>query len=68
MGVGKTIKAGNLNIPISFSWVPSVKRTDTDDGWDYNSQTGEEVYWETTTTESTGQRFSVTIGFNFRTR
>jgi hypothetical protein len=68
IGVGKTIKAGNLNIPISFSWVPSVKRTDTDDGWDYNSQTGEEVYWETTTTESTGHRFSVTIGFNFRTR
>ena len=64
IGFGKTIKAGNLNIPINFAWVPSVNRTETEDHYDYS--TGEE--WETTTTERTGHRFTVTIGFNFRTR
>ena len=26
LGVGKTIEAGNLNIPINFAWVPSTSR------------------------------------------
>jgi hypothetical protein len=61
IGFGKTIKAGNLNIPINFAWVPSVNRTETEDHDDYNQETG-------VSTERTGHRFTVTIGFNFRTR
>jgi len=68
LGFGKTIKAGNLNIPINFAWVPSVNRTETEDHYDYNQETGVSTEWETTTTERTGHRFTVTIGFNFRTR
>jgi len=68
IGFGKTIEAGNLNIPINFAWVPSVKRTETDYHYEYDQETGMSNEWETTTTESTGHRFTVTIGFNFRNR
>lgn len=68
IGFGKTIKAGNINIPINFAWVPSTKRTETEDHHDYNEETGIHTEWETTSTDPTGHRFSVTIGFNFRTR
>ena len=64
IGVGKTINAGNINIPINFAWVPSVKRTETDEVFDdYGDFVG-----KVKTTESTGHRFTVTIGFNFRTK
>ena len=29
IGFGKTIQAGNLNIPINFAWVPSTSRQNT---------------------------------------
>ena len=63
IGFGKTIKAGNINIPINFAWVPSTKRTETDEVFENGDFVG-----EVTSTEPTGHRFSVTIGFNFRTR
>ena len=32
LGFGKTIQAGNLNIPINLAWVPSTQRQrDSDD-------------------------------------
>jgi hypothetical protein len=68
LGIGKTIHAGNINIPISFSWVPSVNRRETDHHDEYDEETGDWIYTETTTTEPMGHRFSLTIGFNFRTR
>lgn len=68
LGIGKTIHAGNINIPISFSWVPSVNRRETDHHDEYDEVTGDWIYTETTTTEPMGHRFSLTIGFNFRTR
>lgn len=68
LGFGKTIHAGNLNIPISFSWVPSVNRRETQHHNEYDEVTGIYTDWETSTTEPMGHRFSLTIGFNFRTR
>jgi len=68
VGFGKTIVAGNLNIPINFAWVPSVKRTKTEHHEEYDPETGYYNTWETTSNEHTGHRFTVTIGFNFRTR
>jgi len=68
IGFGKSISAGKLNIPSKFAWVPSVNRTETDDYEEYDPETGSWDSWETTTTERTGHRFTVTIGFNFRTR
>lgn len=53
LGVGKTIEAGNINIPINIAWVPSTKRQRT------NANEVVEKY-------STGQRFTITIGFNYR--
>ncbi|MEZ7839076.1 MAG: hypothetical protein QMB13_07085, partial [Flavobacteriales bacterium] len=61
IGFGKTIQAGNLNIPINFAWVPSVTRTETDDIFEEG-----DIVETIQTTESTGHRFTVTIGFNFR--
>jgi hypothetical protein len=61
IGFGKTIQAGNLNIPINFAWVPSVTRTETDDIFEEG-----DLVETIQTTESTGHRFTVTIGFNFR--
>ena len=53
---GRTINAGNLNIPITLAWAPSNRRQrDSDDG------VMKEYY-------STGHRFTFTVGFNFRTR
>ncbi len=62
LGFGKTIKAGNLNIPINFAWVPSTKREKTDHYDDeYN-------YINETKTIQTGHRFTITVGFNYRSR
>jgi hypothetical protein len=59
LGFGKTIKAGNLNIPINFAWVPSTSRQRTDyDDDDVNE----------TETYQTGHRFTITVGFNYRSR
>lgn len=58
LGFGKTIKAGNLNIPINFAWVPSTSRQRNEDDNDLN---------ETKTVE-TGHRFTITVGFNYRSR
>ena len=56
IGIGKTIQAGNLNIPINLAWVPSTSRLTN------NS------YYEENETVRVGNRFTLTIGFNFRTR
>jgi len=56
LAFGRTIQAGNLNIPISLAWVPSTQRQR-----DNNDNGLKETY-------NTGHRFTLTIGFNFRTR
>ena len=59
IGFGKTIQAGNLNIPINFAWVPSTSRQNT------NSYFENGDYFEELETVRTGNRFTLTIGFNF---
>ena len=62
LGVGKTIRAGNINIPINFAWVPSTSRLTN------NNYFEEGIYYEDVETTRTGNRFTLTIGFNFITR
>jgi len=70
LGFGKTINAGNLNIPINFAWVPSTKRQRTNninEGSYYDEISGEWYInsYEEIETFKTGNRFTLTIGFNF---
>ena len=55
VGFGKTITMGSINIPINFAFVPSTKNRFT------NGSNSNSDY-----TDMTGDRFTVTIGFNFR--
>lgn len=72
VGFGKTIQAGNLNIPISFAWVPSTSRQRTNHiDEEYYDEELEMWIWnshEEVETFQTGHRFTITVGFNFRTR
>jgi len=56
LAFGRTIQAGNLNIPISLAWVPSTQR---------QRNSNDDVLKET---YNTGHRFTFTVGFNFRTK
>lgn len=62
IGFGKTIQAGNINIPINFAWVPSTSRQNT------NSYFENGDYFEELETVRTGNRFTLTVGFNFISR
>ena len=62
IGIGKTIQAGNLNIPINLAWVPSTSRLTN------NSYYEDGIYYEENETVRVGNRFTLTIGFNFITR
>ena len=62
LGFGKTIEAGNINIPINFAWVPSTSRQNTSSYFENGD------YIEELETVRTGNRFTLTIGFNFMTR
>ena len=64
LGFGKTIQAGNINIPINFAWVPSTSRQNTRSNFDFEN--GD--YIEEIETVRTGNRFTLTIGFNFITK
>ena len=64
LGFGKTIEAGNINIPINFAWVPSTSRQNTSSNFDFKN--GD--YIEEIETVRTGNRFTLTIGFNFITK
>jgi len=69
IGVGKTIKMGSINIPINFAWVPSVNCSEDgyygDGSYDSNGVwSGGD--WNESVDNKTGNRFTVTIGFNFR--
>ena len=64
LGFGKTIEAGNINIPINFAWVPSTSRQNTSSNFDFEN--GD--YIEEIETVRTGNRFTLTIGFNFITK
>ena len=64
LGFGKTIQAGNINIPINFAWVPSTSRQNSSSNFDFEN--GE--YTEEIETVRTGNRFTLTIGFNFLTK
>ena len=72
IGVGKTIQAGNINIPINFAWVPSTSRQKTniinEEYYDNVSMEWGINSYEEVQTERTGNRFTLTIGFNFSTR
>ena len=70
VGFGKTITMGNLNIPINFAYVPSIKGRNEgyyDEGY-YHETTGDWIQgdWNEMEPTETGHRFTVTIGFNFR--
>jgi len=58
LAFGRTIQAGNINIPISLAWVPSTQRQRN---IYENAIQSKEIY-------NTGHRITLTIGFNFRTR
>jgi hypothetical protein len=60
IGVGRTIKAGNVNIPINLAWVPSTQRQRDE----FDSTLEQYI----TSTYKTGHRFTLTIGFNYRNR
>ncbi len=60
IGAGRTIKAGNVNIPINIAWVPSTQRQRDE----FDSTLGQEIK----STYRTGHRFTLTIGFNYRNR
>lgn len=64
LGFGKTIEAGNINIPINFAWVPSTSRQNTSSNFDFENGN----YIEEIETVRTGNRFTLTIGFNFITK
>ena len=64
LGFGKTIEAGNINIPINFAWVPSTSRQNTSSNFDFEN--GD--YIEEIETVRTGNRFTLTIGLNFITK
>ena len=64
LGFGKTIEAGNINIPINFAWVPSTSRQNTSSNFDFENGN----YTEEIETVRTGNRFTLTIGFNFITK
>jgi len=72
IGFGKTIEAGNLNIPISFAWVPSTSRQRTNSvNEEYYDEELDMWIWdshEEVETFHTGNRFTITIGFNYRSR
>ena len=72
LGFGKTIQAGNINIPINFAWVPSTSRQKTrtaiEEYYDESSNQWIINSYEEIRTERTGNRFTLTIGFNFITR
>ena len=62
LGFGKTIQAGNINIPINFAWVPSTSRLTN------NNYYEDGIYYVENETVRVGNRFTLTIGFNFITR
>ncbi len=64
LGFGKTIQAGNINIPVNFAWVPSTSRQNISSNFDFEN--GD--YTEEIETIRTGNRFTLTIGFNFMTK
>lgn len=72
LAVGKTIEAGNINIPINFAWVPSTSRRTTntvyEEYYDDNSNQLMVNSFEDVQNTRTGNRFTLTIGFNFSTR
>jgi len=61
-GCGYNFKSGNLNMPVNFGFVPGRKMTqDADSYYDYN--TGLTIM-EPEINYNTGNRFSITVGFN----
>lgn len=65
VGFGKTLHAGNINIPINIAWVPSVTRRETDYNEYYDSETQMWINEDITSNRSTGHRITLTVGFNF---
>ena len=61
-GCGYNFKSGNLNMPVNFGFVPGRKKTQ-DASSRYDNNLGQEII----TPEiqyNTGNRFSITVGFN----
>ena len=59
-GVGYNFKSGNLNLPVSISFIPGKAMTGTIDHHDddYNN------HWEEEYEYNTGTRIAITLGFN----
>lgn len=55
IGFGKSFNFGNINVPVNIAWVPSITKRN-----DYINFDGVEI----SETESSGHRFTITLGFN----
>jgi len=65
IGAGYNFKFGELNVPVSITYVPSQNRTYHHDA-EYSYDNGEEILTEPeySVTHPTGARISVMVGFN----
>ena len=59
-GVGYNFKSGDLNLPVSISFIPGRKMDGTIDHYDddYNN------HWEEKYEYNSGTRIAITLGFN----
>jgi len=68
IGVGKTFKFGELNVPVNIAYVPSMDKTYSHSGEYYEEvdENGDTQGYEPkyTVTHPTGARISVMVGFN----
>ena len=66
LAVGYTFTTGTLNIPVNLSFVPGKAKTyEESGGWDWDEETATEIYTPATFTDyTTGNRISLTLGFN----
>ena len=59
-GLGYNFKSGNLNLPVSISFIPGKKM----DGTIYNFNEATQINEETNYEYNTGTRIAITLGFN----
>ena len=63
IGVGYDFKFGDLNVPVSITYVPSQNRTYHHDE-ERDPMTDEIILTEYSVTHPTGARVSIMVGFN----
>ena len=65
-GIGYNFKSGDLNMPVNFAFVPGKSKTmDPYTDYEWDQETGEEIVIAVPEMNyNTGNRFSITLGFN----